>query len=937
MIAKYRFSIVYLLCILFSLNLNAQISKDTSIEKKIKSIYKELNQGVSSLARDQAQTFLIDNPTLDCLQKGRLNKIIAMSFRNERNMQASIDWINEKVLKIWTNCDSLPKRYLVEPNVVLAELFGQLNDYPLAIETIKKVFALYKNGNGKGAKYEVRANLVAGHAYSILGDQLLAEKYFDKAEVIIEDIKSEGLQIVLRHLLINNRSIHFMDYGKFANALIDFEEGLELTKKIYSEEYLKNNFNDELSMRNNMTMCYIQMGKYDQAQAQIDIIKSKENEIINDNHKAEYLINYSTLALRKGNINLATKLINSNELFFSKLNLSYAARVNLIQAIASKNQENEHVTDAHYAQAINSLVLNESIDINEEGVALANAKIYNYEVMYDILKSYYQWKKSTYERLNTETSLSQVINVFEELDYLITSSRSNYLSELSRINQLGNNYNIYEDIIALLANSRDQKNKKLAMFYCLKNKGNEINTNLERKNMLRSSIDEKLQVKIENFENELRKLEYQLAIISSEKEKDSLNSSYLLKVNEYADFKKSVSSSKSNTNLFQNDASVDLSIAKLQDKLSKSEMLIEIFYGENQIFIFSLYQSSCRVHSVTRTKEFDDTVDKMSQILINEGDLNHYKGLSKELYKNLFSPVLNNIEPKVEKIFIVPDGKLYRLPFEAMWDGSEYNIEKFTTTLLFNSEMLINDHLDKYDHSYLGFGTTYSNGLNKKLEEEYKLKDVKLAQLQNAESEILQSQKLFKGEANLGKESSLQRFMTNSHSSKGIIHFALHGMIIDEYSSAIIFDDRNNDFLLTSNQVYSLKLDNYLSILSTCYSADGKVYAGDGVHSLTRSFLFAGSSNIISSIWAASDQANEQIITSFFTKVKSGDHLPEALTSAKRTYLKNASPALKHPSYWANLVLVGVGKNSSSTLPLWTWFLFAIIAVSIFYLILRKK
>jgi len=111
--------------------------------------------------------------------------------------------------------------------------------------------------------------------------------------------------------------------------------------------------------------------------------------------------------------------------------------------------------------------------------------------------------------------------------------------------------------------------------------------------------------------------------------------------------------------------------------------------------------------------------------------------------------------------------------------------------------------------------------------------------------------------------------------------------------------------VLSSNEVYGLKLKNEMSILSACYSATGKIYKGEGVRNLARSFLYAGSKSIVPSLWASSDVSTGKLIQSFLNKIKEGNSASTALTQAKRDYLKTASPAYRHPAYWGNMIYVG--------------------------------
>lgn len=95
-----------------------------------------------------------------------------------------------------------------------------------------------------------------------------------------------------------------------------------------------------------------------------------------------------------------------------------------------------------------------------------------------------------------------------------------------------------------------------------------------------------------------------------------------------------------------------------------------------------------------------------------------------------------------------------------------------------------------------------------------------------------------------------------------------------------------------------------LVALSACNTNTGKVYAGEGVASLARSFLYAGAQSTLTSLWEIPDFSTSQIVTSFFeyldVKNKS-----EALQQAKLNYLNNADEHLSNPKYWAGLVITG--------------------------------
>jgi CHAT domain-containing protein len=85
---------------------------------------------------------------------------------------------------------------------------------------------------------------------------------------------------------------------------------------------------------------------------------------------------------------------------------------------------------------------------------------------------------------------------------------------------------------------------------------------------------------------------------------------------------------------------------------------------------------------------------------------------------------------------------------------------------------------------------------------------------------------------------------------------------------------------------------------------------GEGIISLARAFILAGSKSIVTSLWAVNDASTQKLMVSFYSNLKKGMSKDQALTAAKRSYLKNFSPAA-HPYYWASFVALGDMR------PLW--------------------
>ncbi len=118
-------------------------------------------------------------------------------------------------------------------------------------------------------------------------------------------------------------------------------------------------------------------------------------------------------------------------------------------------------------------------------------------------------------------------------------------------------------------------------------------------------------------------------------------------------------------------------------------------------------------------------------------------------------------------------------------------------------------------------------------------------------------------------------------------------------------------------------------VLSACNTGRGRLYSGEGVYSLSRSFLKAGAESVIYNLWNVNDDSGYRIMTDFYKNLSKGEGKNIALHHAKLNYLNTASPMLSDPVYWSGYVLTG------STEPLTNshFYLFILIGGCLFLFI----
>ena len=112
----------------------------------------------------------------------------------------------------------------------------------------------------------------------------------------------------------------------------------------------------------------------------------------------------------------------------------------------------------------------------------------------------------------------------------------------------------------------------------------------------------------------------------------------------------------------------------------------------------------------------------------------------------------------------------------------------------------------------------------------------------------------------------------------------------------------DSDGILTAFEAMNLDLDHTrLVVLSACETGLGELKNGEGIYGLQRSFLIAGASNLVMSLWKVNDETTQKLMTLFYTDWLNGRKLTDAFRDTQ-IQLKNAYP---DPYFWGAFIMVG--------------------------------
>jgi CHAT domain-containing protein len=106
-------------------------------------------------------------------------------------------------------------------------------------------------------------------------------------------------------------------------------------------------------------------------------------------------------------------------------------------------------------------------------------------------------------------------------------------------------------------------------------------------------------------------------------------------------------------------------------------------------------------------------------------------------------------------------------------------------------------------------------------------------------------------------------------------------------------------------EINALSLTSPMVVLSSCESAGGNLQSGEGIKSLSRSFLLGGAESVVHTLWPLEDKKGKEVIIGYYEELKKGKSKSIALSMAKRQYLQSNPNATTHPYYWATFQVNG--------------------------------
>lgn len=380
---------------------------------------------------------------------------------------------------------------------------------------------------------------------------------------------------------------------------------------------------------------------------------------------------------------------------------------------------------------------------------------------------------------------------------------------------------------------------------------------------------------------------------------------------------------------------IDVSV--VQHLLQPQEAIVEYIYGRDRLYALVLTHMEHKVIALDSIAMIKENIEKLRGSIKNIEDPRKkiqaermFFRKSSNLYRTLIVPIQKYVTNK--HLIIIPDGQLHNLPFEVLISDTirknikdynylikKYSISRYpsTTTLFYQRTKGKKTLFNNYKKSALLIGNPdtgkHRHFINANRGDTLGAFRSTLGNLPFAEDEVNAILTLFPNSDIYKKKAATEtRFKSLNLEEYRYIHLACHGFLNPEdpmlsglLLSAENKEDSLNDGILQTYEIFCFNLKADLVTLSACETGLGQLTA-EGIMGLTRSWLYAGASSLVVSLWQVDDEATFKLMTRFYTYLCQNDKDKyEALRKAQLEMIASG----KTPFHWAGFVFIGEMRN----------------------------
>jgi CHAT domain-containing protein len=339
-------------------------------------------------------------------------------------------------------------------------------------------------------------------------------------------------------------------------------------------------------------------------------------------------------------------------------------------------------------------------------------------------------------------------------------------------------------------------------------------------------------------------------------------------------------------------SSSPISLAEIRASLPANSTLIEYFQVRDQMLAAIVTRDALNIVPVTQSRSIGPLLEhlefQLSKFRLGPAYLGMF-GSSllkstqhhlKLLYDLLLAPITGQLEG--EHLIIIPHGQLHRLPFQALFDGQQYLIDRFNISYAPSATI----------HSLCSRRPVNRASTSLVMGIPDAMAPLIFDEATAVAAILPQAELLLDGNA-----TASALYEKGPHCR--YIHVATHGYYRQD--SPMFSGIKLGDSVLSLYDLYRFKLPAELVVLSGCATGVSTVAGGDELLGLVRGLIYAGARSALLTLWDVQDRSTLEFMTSFYKYLTTGENKAGALKKAVQT-VRQQYP---HPYYWAPFSLVG--------------------------------
>jgi CHAT domain-containing protein/tetratricopeptide (TPR) repeat protein len=352
--------------------------------------------------------------------------------------------------------------------------------------------------------------------------------------------------------------------------------------------------------------------------------------------------------------------------------------------------------------------------------------------------------------------------------------------------------------------------------------------------------------------------------------------------------------------------------SEVRAALGSHEALIEYLVTPTRVIVFVVTPTAVRlVQTPLGADDLSTRVRVALGLLTKPGSSSSAaKGVMEELYAALFSPAIRSALPEgTRRLIIVPHSVLSYLPFAALRDPTtaRYLVQDFDLLRLPSASAL----------STLRKGRTPQANA-------FATADVLAPfpkQLPGTLTEAQAATRSIRGaQMYLGTRAD-EPTLRGALGRDGLVHVATHGVMNGrnpmfsriELSRGTSGGGSANDGRLEVHEVLRLRVRSPLVFLSGCETGVGMAGSthwsrGEDYATLAQAFLYAGTRDVIATLWQIADDGAADFAGRFYTDLHTSSPA-DALARTQREMIHGSR--FNAPYYWAPYVISGEGLSTS--------------------------